>query len=361
MKPSKLDFKKVDWIFFAAIIIQVLIGILFIYSAEGGAKGNLVLKQLLWMGIGLVGFFIILSVDYRRWISWAPLFYLLTLSPLIYLLIFSGKTGKARMWLNIGKFNLQPSEFAKIAVVLMAAYFITRKRKKAIFVEYLLIGVIVGVPALLVALQPDMGTALAFIPVFLSGVFLSGIRTRSLVIIGIIFILLVPVVWYSVLKPYQKDRIVTFVYPERDSQGAGYHVIQSKIAIGSGGFFGKGIKSGTQSQLDFLPEEHTDFIFSILAEEAGFVGSSLVVLIYIFIIMKLNDTAGKAADGKGVFLVSGFSSILVFHVFINIGMALGLAPVTGIPLPLLSYGGSALVSNLAGFGLVLNVKARRFG
>jgi rod shape determining protein RodA len=254
----------------------------------------------------------------------------------------------------------QPSEFVKIAVVLALARFLCEIRTEFLTAGDILKGsCIVGLPVFLVLLQPDLGSALTFIPVALVGLFLGGLRPKWIVLFAILSVLVLGLGWYN-LKVYQKERIYTFLEPERDPLGAGYHSIQSKIAVGSGGLRGKGIGEGSQTKLGFLPERHTDFIFSVVGEELGFVGAVTILSFYFFIITRSINIALTARDKLGIYIALGAVSVILFHILVNIGMVVGYMPITGIPLPLLSYGGSSILSTFVFLGLIINVRMRRY-
>jgi rod shape determining protein RodA len=257
-------------------------------------------------------------------------------------------------------FNLQPSEFAKVGVALVLAKFFGENRGVPAWSDLAIAGLLTIVPLGLIAREPDLGTAVTLVPVFLAVAYLAGMRMRILGILFIGFVLLAPVVWKFGLKDYQKSRISTFLDPSQDAKGAGYQQIQARITVGSGGLTGKGFKHGTQGQLQFLPVAHNDFIFSVLAEEQGFAGVLVALGLYLFVILRSLEAARLAKDRPGSYLVLGVLASFTFQVLYNITMSAGLAPVKGLTLPLMSYGGSSMIATLAGFGLILNVRMRRF-
>jgi rod shape determining protein RodA len=264
-------------------------------------------------------------------------------------------------WIPIGPFHLQPSEFARIAVALiLAMYFGENRRGARNNGDLIVAGVFTLVPLALIAKQPDLGTAITLIPVYLGVAYLAGLRLRLLAVFMIIAALTAPIAWHYALKDYQKQRIQTFLDPEQDPRGAGYQTIQARITVGSGGLTGKGFRQGTQGQFKFLPVAHNDFIFSVLAEEQGFLGVLTALGLYLFVILRSLEAARLAKDRLGAYLVGGIIGGFAFQVIYNVTMSAGLAPVKGITLPLMSYGGSSLIATLAGFGLVLNVRMRRF-
>jgi rod shape determining protein RodA len=358
-----------DGWFLIVVLLILGLGVLSIYSVTYPVPSNTHLsiytKQLIWIGLGLIVFFVAASIDYHEIARWSPFLYAASIALLI-LVIFVGRTGMgARRWLSLGLFDLQPSEWVKlIVIVVLARYFSARSRLQGLSLRDLIVPAVwVGIPLLLVLKQPDLGTALVllFIPMVL--IALIGLRSKTAGFSVLVSLMAFPFVWeifWNALKPYQRNRLIAFINPAVDPMGRGYHALQSKIAIGSGGFFGKGLFGGTQSQLKFLPEGHTDFIFSVFAEEWGFLGVLLLLVLYFLLIWWGIDVAYKAKDHLGVLLAIGVVSILVFYLAVNIGMTLGVAPVVGVPLPLMSYGGNSILTTMAGLGLLLNIKMRRF-
>jgi rod shape determining protein RodA len=276
-------------------------------------------------------------------------------------LLFGTVAGGARRWISLHAFNLQPSEFAKVGVALVLAKFFGENRRGSPTTGDLLIaGALTLVPLVLVAREPDLGTAVTLAPIFLGIAYVAGMRMRILGILLVVAIVSAPIAWTFALKDYQKSRISTFLDPSQDAKGAGYQQIQARITVGSGGLWGKGFTKGTQGQLRFLPVAHNDFIFSVLAEEQGFAGVLVVLGLYLFVIWRSIEAARLAKDRLGVYLVMGLLASFTFQVVYNITMSAGLAPVKGLTLPLLSYGGSSMIATLASFGLILNVRMRRF-
>jgi rod shape determining protein RodA len=286
--------------------------------------------------------------------------YCVCLLPLVYLLLFGESIANVRSWIRIGKFQFQPAELSKIATALLLAYMFeneddTRLRPST----FVRLAAIVGVPVMLVFLQPDMGLALTFLPLVFVGLFFGGLPAKGWVAIFLAVAVLAGGGWFA-LKDYQKARIGTFLNPDSDVLGSGYQVRQSKIAVGSGGFSGKGFRSGTQSQLRFLPVQHTDFILAVIAEEWGFLGVILVLGLFATLVLRALKLAQTARDRGGMFLVLALSAMMFFSVVVNASMMIGLMPTTGIPLPLVSYGGSSVATTLLGIGLILGVQYRRF-
>ena len=355
---------KFNWLFFITILAVSIIGVVAINSANHGRPEpffrSLYIKQIYWILCGLVAMLGALVIDYRKLSQYAYLIYTITVMALIYVLIDGVMASGAKRWLYIGPLSIQVSEFSKIALILaLAKYFESGKTQAKYSLKDLYIpGLLAGIIGILIVVQPDLGTAIMIFLIFL--VFITAIEIDSKFLTRFfgIGILLTPTLWFF-LKDYQKMRVMTLFNPEMDPLGAGYHSIQSKIAIGSGGFWGKGLFMGTQSRLNFLPEKHTDFIFSVFAEETGFVGVVILLLLYLFIILKGLNIAFRASDRFGLFLALGIISSVSFYIFFNIGMTIGLFPITGLPLPLMSYGGSSLISNFFAFGLLLNIEMRR--
>jgi rod shape determining protein RodA len=354
--------------FLLVMLVIAGIGLLSIYSVTGPHHQTgvpIYLKQLCWIGIGLVVFFAFLLVDYHTLSRHAYLIYAVSLGLLV-IVNFMGRTGQgAQRWLSIGFFDIQPSELLKICLLLVLAKdFSGRLSRHGIGLAQIPVpALLTAVPVFLVLNQPDLGTALAILFLFLAMVFLVGPKSR-LVIFGFLFsLMLFPFFWHffwNALKDYQRDRLLTFLNPTADPLGTGYHIIQSKIAVGSGGLMGQGFLEGTQSQLQFLPMGHTDFIFAVFAEEWGFFGVTLLLGLYLILLLWGVEAAYKAKDSLGTLIAGGAVSVLVIYLAINIGMTLGITPVVGLPLPLMSYGGSSMLTTMALLGLILNVKMRRF-
>jgi rod shape determining protein RodA len=357
----------VDWLLLGAILVLSGIGVAMVYSTTyvttqtGGHAGPLVWTQLYAVGIGLVALLVFLAIDYRVFAEHSMFLY----GALLVLLVFVLLKGQTQMggqrWIPIGPFHLQPSEFGRIAVALMLAMYFGENRRGAKNTGDLLIGgILTAIPLLLIAKQPDLGTAVTLIPVFVGVAFLAGLRLRLLGIVALACLPLGLFAYKFALKDYQRQRIETFLDPEQDPRGAGYQTIQARVTVGSGGLAGKGFRNGTQGQYKFLPVAHNDFIFSVLAEEQGFVGVLTALGLYLFVILRSFEAARLAKDRLGAYLVGGIISGFAFQAIYNVSMSAGLAPVKGITLPLMSYGGSSLIASLAGFGLILNVRMRRF-
>ncbi|WP_051321629.1 rod shape-determining protein RodA [Chrysiogenes arsenatis] len=355
---------RLDWLLIFFIVSLCGYGLLMVhtstYDAITSTPSPLFYKQAMWIGIGLVAMFFMAFIDYHYLVKSAFIWYLLLLAILVFVLLHGSVGMGAQRWIRIGGIAFQPSEFGKLVLVLVfARYFSEYAPKenlglKDIWKPLLLL----SVPVVMIAKQPDLGTALVFVFLFVIITFVSGIRIKLLINTIAVGILSLPLLWAS-MRDYQKRRVLNFLDPESDPFGAGYHVIQSKIAIGSGGLFGKGLLEGTQSQLRFLPERHTDFIFSVMAEELGMIGCLIFFSLFFMLVLRGFEIARSAKDKEGFVLAVGILSIFVLHSFINLGMTMGLLPVVGVPLPFLSYGGSSMVMVLAGLGVVLNIRVRR--
>lgn len=352
----------VDWVLLAAVLMLSAIGVAMILSAtQSSPHSTLHLKQLTSVGVGLVGLLVILVPDYRRLADRAPLLYVGALVVLVYVLAFGPRIAGTHRWLVIGPARLQPSEFVKlIAALVVAKTFADSKKERLGLADVLGPGAAVGLLALLIAAEPDLGTAFCMLPLFFTVAFLAGLRMKAVLALVVGLMVVGGVGWHFALKDYQKARIYTFLDPSLDPKGAGYQKIQSQIAVGSGGLLGKGYGNGSQSQLGYLPARQTDFIFSVLAEETGFLGVSVVLGLYLLVLWRSLETAQLARDRVGAFLAAAIAGTLGFQVVYNVAMVAGLLPVKGLPLPFMSYGGSSILSSLLGIGLILNVRMRRF-
>jgi rod shape determining protein RodA len=364
MQIDRRLFIHFDWALLGIVLVIAAIGIVNLYSAAAKIETvgpPLYLKQIFWLLIGLAAMVTIAFVEYRIYSDFAYAVYTIALVLLLIVLAYGMITSGAQRWVRIGPLSFQPSEFVKVSFILAMARFFHRPpdRRGYSLKQLLLPFLFLLLPMVLILKQPDLGTAIVLLLVFFSILIFVKIRWSSLLTIGLTGAVAVPLLW-NFLKGYQKKRIITFFNPDLDPLGAGYHLIQSKIAIGSGGILGKGFMKGTQSKLGFLPEQQTDFIFSALGEEWGLIGSLFVIGLYVALILWGLRIAVQARDRFSAILAFGVVAMLFWHVFINIGMVLGMMPVVGIPLPLLSYGGSFIVSTLIGVGLLLNVSMRRY-
>jgi rod shape determining protein RodA len=354
-------FRDCDWVLLALALAIAAVGIAELYSttAQTALAGQLK-RQVSWVLLGLFISVALSRVDYHLVLEQVPWLYGLTVLGLGALLVFGRPIAGTKRWVPIGGLTFQVSEIAKLVIILtVAAYFAERQGKYVSWKDFVKLGILVGLPAVLVALEPDLGSALTFFPIVAAGFFLAGVRARHLAVLALLGALMLPVGWH-LLKPYQRERLTSYVHPSKDTQGSSYQGIQSRIAIGSGGFWGKGIRNGTQSRLGFVPVSHADFIFAAFAEEQGFVGTLLVLLLYLALLLRLLDGAQTAGDRAGAFLLVGFAAVLFFQVAVNIGMMIGFFPITGIPLPLMSQGGSSALFTFLGLGVAMSVNLRRF-
>ena len=350
----------IDWLLIGAVSLICAMGLAMIYSTTGGA-GPVYWTQVYAVGLGAMAMVLCLTFDYRSLADKSHFFYLAMAVALVGVLFFGAVRGGSRRWLDLGMFNLQPSEFAKATLALMLAKMLGEERRPALTNTDLAIAIVLtAVPFLVIARQPDLGTAVTLLPILLVVAFVAGMPMKYVYTMVLLAVLAAPVAYKFGLQDYQRERISTFLDPAQDPRGAGYQQIQARITVGSGGVWGKGFMEGTQGQLRFLPVAHNDFIFSVLAEEQGLVGVLVALGLYLFVIMRALDAARLAKDRLGAYLVLGVLSSFTFQVVYNITMSAGLAPVKGLTLPLMSYGGSSMIATLAGFGLILNVRMRRF-
>jgi len=353
----------IDWALVVAVLALCALGVAMIYSTTTDptrATSRLYITQLYAIVLGVGAMVFMLTLDYRTFTDKSHLIYIALLALLVYVMFFGTVQMGARRWIALKGFNLQPSEFAKVGVALVLAKYFGENRGDPAWTDLAIGGVLTAIPFGLIAKEPDLGTAVTLLPVFLAIAYLAGMRMRILGMLFLCLLLAAPVAWKFALKDYQKSRISTFLDPSQDAKGAGYQQIQARITVGSGGVSGKGFKQGTQGQLRFLPVAHNDFIFSVLAEEQGFAGVLVALGLYLFVILRALEAARLAKDRLGSHLVLGVLASFTFQVVYNITMSAGLAPVKGLTLPLMSYGGSSMIATLASFGLVLNVRMRRF-
>jgi rod shape determining protein RodA len=357
-----------EWLMPLLAVAVCGLGIVTVYSAThgldaAGAPSPLALRQGVWFGAGVVGMLLALSFDYRRLDRYAYLVYAAVLVSLALVPLLGRVAGGSRRWIAVGPASLQPSEFMKPALVIALAHHFARTATARLGIREMIVPVLLTVPpAVLILAQPDLGSAAMLGFVAVSMLVLGGVRLRWFAVllspIAIVAPLVGPKLWAH-LKPYQQQRILTFINPDADPLGAGYHIIQSKIAVGSGMLWGRGFLHGTQNHLNFLPEQHTDFIFSVFSEEFGFVGAAVLMVLYLCLVLRALVIASRARDRFGVLLVLGVASVVFWQVVVNVGMTTGLLPVVGIPLPFFSYGGSSLFGLLIGVGLAMNVSMRR--
>jgi rod shape determining protein RodA len=349
-------------VLFALVLVICGLGVLEIYSATLGTKFvGVHIKQVYWIIGGITLMFAVSLFNYQALLARVPLLYIISIASLLAVELFGKKYLGARRWIQVGgAFHFQPSEWVKLVLILaMAKFFTDNVKGECSAQDIVKAGALVGIPMLMVLAQPDLGTALTYVPIAIMGLFLGGMKAKHALIIVAIGALLAPVAWH-VLKPYQRDRLTSFMEPEADPQHTGYHIIQSRVAVGAGGIFGKGLTRGSQTQGQFLPETHTDFIFAAFAEEHGFIGAMGLLLLYFVVLMRLIQNAQTAPDRAGSFVVMGVVAVLAFHILVNVGMVVGFMPVTGIPLPLMSYGGSSVLFMFLALGIVMNIRMRRF-
>src|SRR5947207_1021664 len=355
-----ISFRDFDWVLLGFILVICCLGVMEIHSATVHTKfAGAHLRQVYWILGGLACMFAMSLVSYQILLERIHWFYIVALASLITVLLFGQKYLGARRWVKLpGGAHFQPSEWVKLILILaVAKYFADLHDKELSWSDIIKAGAIAGVPMLMVLRQPDLGTALTYLPIAVTGLFLGGMRWKQAAAVVLLAGLSFPIAWHH-MKDYQKQRLVSFRDPDADPKGSGYHVAQSLIAVGSGGIFGS--SSGSQTHLAFLPEPHTDFIFAAFSEEHGFVGALGVLLLYFIVLMRLTQNAHTAPDRAGTFLVMGVVAVLTFHILVNVGMVLGFMPVTGIPLPLMSYGGSSVLFMFLALGMVMNVRMRRF-
>jgi rod shape determining protein RodA len=350
-----------DWWLLTIAFSICGVGTLEIWSATHASYlAGMHKHQLEWIGLGVVLMLLLSRLDYHLIMDQAPVLYLIAIIALIAVLAMGHSRFGAKRWLPILGGLLQVSELVKLIVIVVMARFFSEVRSDQLSLADLVkAALIVGVPLALIMKQPDLGTALVLLPLVAVGAFLAGLQWKHALAILALAAVMVPV-GYHFLKPYQKERVTTFLRPEDDPRGAGYQILQSKIAVGSGGFWGKGLGHGSQNQLGFVPVRYSDFILAALAEELGFAGVFVALLLYMFLLLRLVQNAQRANDRAGMFLIMGVAAVLGFHVLVNVAMVIGFMPVTGIPLPLMSYGGSATLFVFLALGLVMNVRIRRF-
>ena len=358
---TRFRFRDIDWVLLGLGVAIAVIGVVEIYSTtQHSALQGQYKKQIYWLILSIVLALVVSHLDYHVLLEQTPWFYVLSVLVLLELLVAGHAIARTKRWLRFGGLTFQVSELVKLVIILsVAAYFAERRDRSATWGDLVKLGLLAGLPAVLVALEPDLGTALTFLAILGSGILLAGIRWRQIAVLMLLGLMSLPVGWH-VLRPYQRDRFMAYFHPTQDTQGTSYQVTQTKIAIGSGGLRGKGVGNGTQSHLGFIPVSQADAIFAAFSEEQGFVGTLIVLLLYFALLLRLLDGAQMAPDRAGAFLLVGLASVLFFQVAINTGMMIGLFPVTGIPLPLMSQGGSSLLFTFLGLGVSMNVRAKRF-
>jgi len=353
--------RDLDWALLVVSLVLCGLGVLQIYSATLSTKwADAWWKQIVWVASGLVMMWVVSVIDYHFLLSRVFYLYLVSIALLITTGMLGNKVFGSTRWIRIGGFTLQTSEFVKIVLVLLVARYLAARKVHALdWKDLAKLSAFVGLPMLLVMKEPDLGTSLTYIPILITGILMAGLRWKYALIIAGVLVVTLPIGYY-LLKPYQKDRLVSFINPDRDPKGAGFQVIQSRIAVGNGGMWGRGAKESSQTHLGFLPVPHTDFIFSSFAEEHGFVGIIIALVLYFLLIMQVVQNAQTATDRAGLYVCMGVAALLLFHILVNVGMVVGRMPITGIPLPLMSSGGSNTWSIFLMLGLVNSVRLRRF-
>ena len=351
-------YKDFDWVLLGAAVAIFIAGLLFLFSAIYSKNIDFIMRQIVWFLIGALFFIVIINVNYRKIISLGYVFYFFSIILLLIVIFFGSKRLGAQRWLEMGYFNLQPSEFAKLFITLALIQYLTEHKAEKGIKNIAAAFFIMMLPFVLILAQPDLGTALMLVPVFFTLLYIWGAKLKHLFFMIVSGLAASPLAWF-LLKDYQKDRLMVFLNPDIDPLGAGYTIIQSRIAIGSGGVFGKGWLSGTQNQLNFLTERHTDFIFSVAGEEWGFVGGVILIILYYVLVTRAIEIARKTDDPCGVLVACGMAAIIGIQAVVNISMTMGFMPVVGLPLPLVSYGGSSLLVTMIALGLLESIALHR--
>ena len=362
--PKRVN-RSIDWLVLVPTLLITALGLLVLYSS--GIKAGEVqrqidaTRQLVYVGLGLLIMLGLQRFDYRTFKSYTPVIYIIMLTSLVAVEIFGTSALGAQRWITIGVFQFQPSEFSKLLLIIVLSAFYARVYDRCQNLRYLFYSLLLILPPVaLVVTQPDLGTGLVFVAIWASLTLASPVKKRYLVGGGILGLISMPIVYKS-LAPYQQNRLLVLFNPQSDRLGVGYNVTQSIIAVGSGGWFGRGLSEGSQSQLNFLPSQHTDFIFAVLAEKLGFVGGILLISLFAILIVRIYWLSTQSNDRFGSFVCIAIASMLLFHVMINIGMNMGIMPVTGIPLPFVSAGGTSMIMSMAAIGLVLNIASSQSG
>jgi rod shape determining protein RodA len=357
-----LAVRDIDWPLVLIALVLCAVGVLQIYSATLDTEFHSAWwRQILYVAGGWMLMLVIQEIDYHTLLQYVPGLYIGSVLALVATFGLGQSAFGSRRWIPLGPVHLQVSEFAKLVIILLVARYLTELRTEVLEIrEMLKLAGLVLIPTVLVLKQPDLGTALTYLAVLVVGAFIAGLRWKYVAVITVVTVIVLPITWAFVLQDYQKTRWRSFIDPERDAQGSGYQLIQSQIAIGAGGMFGKGVTKGTQTQLRFLPVPHKDFIFSAFAEEHGFVGVVFVLALFFVMVMRIVQNGQTASDPVGMYICMGVAGLLLFHILVNVGMVAGAIPVTGIPLPFMSAGGSSIWSSFLALGLVNNVRLRRF-
>ncbi len=359
----KREFKNMEWGLLIVAIILTIIGLVALFSATAESEYDEFKKQIIWFAASIIMMVIVMLINYEVLVKLSPIFYGIFILLLIAVL-FTEPINGATSWFNIGAFSFQPSEFAKIVVILFLAFIISKIQER--YTEdinkptrLLIIGVAVAIPLLLIIKQPDYGTAMAFCIALAMMLFTSGIDKKYIIGAAIILVISIPILYNFILPEHAKKRIDIFLNPESDPRGSGYNIIQSKLAIGAGQLTGMGLLKGNQTQLGYLYPKTTDFIYSVISEEMGFIIGGTIIVLYVFLVTKALYIAKTAKDGTGSIIASGIAGIFLFHMAENIGMVMGLLPITGVPLLFVSYGGSSLITSYILIGILLNISSKR--
>lgn len=359
----KKIFKKMDYVIISIVVLLFLVGVVALYSANGGIDGDTseCVKQIIWFAVGVIGAVCIIMLDYNVLGKlWLPLYILILI--LLVAVLFTTPINGATSWFKIGSMSLQPSEFAKIVLILGTAKVIEFFKKRETLnkpISILAILAFVLVPVALIIMQPDYGTAMVILVILVTMLFVAGIKWRYVICAMLAVAIIIPVAYVYVLPQHAKNRIDVFLNPQLDPRGAGYNIIQSKLAVGSGQLWGMGLFEGNQTQLGILPMKTTDFIYAVISEEMGFIISSVVIILFVILLAKILDIAKTSKDLYGSLICTGVFGMMLAHFIENVGMTMGLMPITGIPLPFISYGGSAMLTNMIAIGIVLSVASRR--
>ncbi len=354
---DRRSFQAFDYLLLFDLALLLGFGVLLVASASNEGHFQ---RQIVWATAAIVLALAVAAVDYRKLADRAYELWVVSMLVLVGLLVFAPVTSGARSWLSIGSVGLQPSELAKVAVILALAHYFAERNPLPFGARGLFVPAVLAlVPFVLVALQPDLGTASTFLPVLAGIAWVAGIRYATAARLTAIAAGMAPL-GYILLEDYQRARLLTFLNPEDDPLGSAYQVVQSKIAVGSGGLLGTGLFAGSQSKGEFLPAQHTDLVFAVLGEELGFIGVALVLALYLVLLLRVLQAARLARDRAGTYIATGVAALMLYHLLINVGMVIGFAPITGIPLPLLSYGGSSALTSGIAIGLVMSVRTRRF-
>ncbi len=360
-RPRLAALASIRWGLLAVVVALSAIGLATVHSASAESPIDYLYRQAIWVAVGWAAMVVVFGFSYHTLLSWSLPLYLASLAALALVLVLGYEAGGSQGWFRIGSVGVQPSEFAKLVTALYLTRYLGGLSQRELQPRQIATALaIAAVPMVLIALEPDLGGAAMFVPMLAGMLLVAGVRLRLLVTALVAALALGALIWSFGMQPYQRQRVATFLQPAEDPLGAGYQVRQSKIAVGSGELTGKGYLQGTQSQLRFLPARHTDFIFAVLAEEWGFVGVVVVLGLYGIYLVNAGAIAARARDRQGILLVVGLTSVFAFHVLYNSAMVIGLVPITGIPLPFLSYGGSFTLVNYLAVGLLLGVDFRRY-